>query len=122
MSTFNPNRCTYTLPCFQLVDVRSEMLLEPSIHPAHNERAALLLVMIPLFLTRMAGHRYSSRSSKALPIPFHALEWVVCPVWHPEFLEECSGVGSYGWGLFVERNGFREFIVNWRAGTASKLT
>jgi hypothetical protein len=112
MSTFNPNGYTYTLPCFQLVDVCSEMLIEPSIHPARKERAALLLVFLLLSLAGMAGYRYSSLSSKALPIPFYALGRVECPVWHPEFLEEWSGVGSYSWGLFVERNGFRELIVN----------
>ena len=82
MSTFNSYSLTDTFPCFQIIDVRPKMLIEPSVHPAYNERTALPLVMMALLLTRMASYRYSRRSSKALPIPFHALEWVVCPVWH----------------------------------------
>jgi hypothetical protein len=82
MSTFNSYSFTDVFPCFQIIGIRSEMLVEPSVHPAYNERTALPFIVIALLLTRMASHRNSCRSSKALPIPLHALEWVICPVWH----------------------------------------
>ena len=55
MSTFNSYSFTDAFPCFKIIGIRSEMLVEPSVHPAYNERTALPLVMIALLLTGMAS-------------------------------------------------------------------
>ena len=97
-STLNSYSTTDAFPCFQIIGVRSEMFIEPSVHPAHNERTALPLMMIALLLTGIASHCYSCCSSKALPIPLHALEWVVCPVRHASGFLGVQVWVSYDWG------------------------